>query len=169
MPTDAQDKAAEDTPEMYTSGHVHAPARAVRVVPGRNGGTLTPFDSERARAAGLKSARTRRRAALRGMLAEVAAVDPEVGSWADAVAKLTGVQTFIALQPEGKRAPAAYRNVMDAISPDLEARLLRSSEPQAPAAQVLIVIGDAAAAAVGAAAARALRHASPATDADEMT
>ena len=150
----------EDERETNTIIQVHAPARAVRTVPGKWGGTLTPFsaaDPDRARAAALKGAIARRRAGMRGATRQVASEDPNIKTYYDAVEELVARQTFIAMQVDGKRAPAAFRNVMDATGVDLEARLLRSSEPQATAAQVLIVIGDAAAAAVAAAAARALK------------
>ena len=132
-------------------------AAGARLVPGRNGGKIMLFDSESARQGALLGARKRRLAGMRGATRQVASENPDVETYYDAVEELVARQTFIAMQVDGKRAPAAFRNVMDATGVDLEARLLRSSEPQAPAAQVLIVIGDAAAAAVAAAAARALK------------
>lgn len=73
--------------------HGHADKR---IVVGRNGGTLTPFDSARGRAAALRSAQARRNRAMQAArartVARLAAYDNTIQSWADAWGDLVADQ-----------------------------------------------------------------------------
>jgi len=84
-------------------------SRAVRRVPGRNGGTLTPFDSERARAAvrAREEKRMRLYAAGAGLAVEDAALLADYGDDAHIVERAMTLQRIASTPDAGKAAVLA--------------------------------------------------------------
>lgn len=97
--------AGMDTSETHTQTR----AAAQEIIPGRNGGTLTPFDPARARAAQVKSVQSRRNRAMRAAqdrtVARLAASDNTITSWADAWGEMVADQAEALRQAASEGKP----------------------------------------------------------------
>jgi len=94
-----------DTSDTLTQPHVDA-----RKIPGHNGsGTLTPFDSTRAKTAQVKSVQSRRNRAMRAAqdrtVRRLAASDETITSWADAWGEMVADQAEALRQAASEGKP----------------------------------------------------------------